>query len=95
MSMDPVRMNAIAALLDTADMYEDKGFAWHKDKKMSEMYLNDSWDLRAIAECLKVYQDDKAKVKTANLDTAVRDEIPFEAWVFVGLSPIHPYRKVR
>lgn len=91
MPMDQVRMNAIASILDVSDSYEDQA-AGSDNISSRKMYQKDASDLRDIAEALKMYQDDKAKVKTANLDTAVRDEIPFEAWVFVGLRPIHNRR---
>lgn len=48
----------------------------------------DRHDLRRIADLLAAGDLVAAKRATANLDTAVRDEIPREAWPFVGLRAI-------
>lgn len=48
----------------------------------------DRSDLIRIADLLATGDLVAAKRATANLDTAVRDEIPREAWPFVGLRAI-------
>lgn len=55
-----------------------------------DLHLKDDRDdLFAIAALLCTGNFRAAKTLTANLDTAVRDEIPRCAWSFVGLVGIH------
>jgi hypothetical protein len=81
------RARAVNALRSTVSDYMERSRKW-TDPEMKKSARDDASDIAYIADLVEAREDAHAKSKTADLDTAVRDEIPKEAYRFVGLRSL-------
>lgn len=81
------RKQAVKALRSVAADYIEQSRT-RKDAMMKKSARDDASDVAYIADLVESNQDDAAKTATAQLDTAVREEMPREAFRFIGLRSI-------
>jgi len=78
------RANAVVALCLVVEDYLERARTW-KDISMKKSARDDASDVAYIADLVEAENDSLARSLTANLDTAVREEMPEEAFRFIGL----------
>lgn len=62
---------------------------WDKDPQMLGMVEADYSDLKRIVTLIREGNLSRAYKSAGHLDTAVREEIPLDVWMFIGGSGLH------
>lgn len=82
--------HVIQSLLDAAENTEARVEDWPgssaDDASMRRMYMEDATDMRDIARLLSHGENATAQRKAYNMDTASRDEIPRDVWIWWELT---------